>query len=160
MNAKSQASIGVCSRRVSWKTRLSGLAFSASNKLDLQAERLRHMPTHSNSSASTALQLALYTVETKRSSLICLESDGCLMRDCQSSTSGAFFPIFVFTEVTKCDGKAACFQKLMIATPQASIGVCKRRGSWQTQLSSLMFSASNKVDRCRSTPPGVLQLPC
>ena len=90
MNAKSQASIGVCSRRVSWKTRLSGLAFSASNKLDLEAERLRQMPTHSNSSASTALQLALYTVETKRSSLICLESDGCLMRDCQSSTSGAF----------------------------------------------------------------------
>ena len=85
-----------------------------------------------------ALQQAFPAKETKQSSIVCLQSCWIFGESFQFKYVRSIWPIFAFTDVTNCDGKAACFQKLMIAKPQASLPVlpvCKRRGSWQTQLS-------------------------
>lgn len=91
-----------------------------------------------STSAWLTLQQAFPAKETKQSSLACLQSCWVFGENFQFKYVQRIWPIFVFTDVTNCDGKAACFQKLMIAKPQASLPVlpvCKRRGSWQTQLS-------------------------
>ena len=104
-----------------------------------------------------ALQQAFPAKETKQSSIVCLQSCWIFGESFQFKYVRSIWPIFAFTDVTNCDGKAACFQKLMIAKPQASLPVlpvCKRRASWQTQLSlpSLTSPEATKVDRCRATP--------
>ena len=84
------------------------------------------------------LQQAFPAKETKQSSIVCLQSCWIFGESFQFKYVRSIWPIFAFTDVTNCDGKATCFQKLMIAKPQASLPVlpvCKRRGSWQTQLS-------------------------